>query len=306
MTHRADASAALFRAALAALLLVLILLFHERIERVFALNPPMSGESGDAGVIAPLELFAQPPPEDAHEPESGTESASAPLPLSVMRMDAEPGHEPEAVLEETMNAASENGSSGPVDEQMADPITEVVQAESRFAGSSDVDQNAETPPTMDSNLSDAPEPTVAALAEGPLIPPPISDSGRHWLCADGFMPLAEANELFDAAREAGYVGSILYRVVEGPFSARANMTGDEQDSIVVGEAGRWWRQFGLFAHKENAERLAVQLTQLGYDVVLQGQPEFGPYAHVSDAEAGLVILRQIVNNPFLAARIVAR
>ncbi|HLW05564.1 MAG TPA: SPOR domain-containing protein, partial [Azoarcus sp.] len=186
------------------------------------------------------------------------------------------------------------------------PITEIAQP-FPLEAAPDAGPEADRQSILDNRLSASPERMAEAPAEESLIPPPISESGRHWLRADDFMPLTEAQELFAVARDAGYVGSILYRVVEGPFPARADMMqGDGQESIVVGQAGRWWRQFGLFAHKENAERFAEQLNQQGHDVVLQGQPEFGPYAHASDAEAGLAILRQMVERPFLAARIVAR
>lgn len=310
MTRRAEASAALFRAALAALVLALVVLFHERIELVFERNAPMSDRSGDVGVIALPERSAQQTSPEFPEPEAGMESAIVPIPLAAGDVasgtDAEPEHEAETALEEGRRATREDPAAAATNARATAPITEIAQP-FPLEAAPDAGPEADRQSILDNRLSASPERMAEAPAEESLIPPPISESGRHWLRADDFMPLTEAQELFAVARDAGYVGSILYRVVEGPFPARADMMqGDGQESIVVGQAGRWWRQFGLFAHKENAERFAEQLNQQGHDVVLQGQPEFGPYAHASDAEAGLAILRQMVERPFLAARIVAR
>lgn len=304
MTHRAKASAALFRAALAALLLALVVIFHDRIELVFAQHAQTSDDSGSAGAImvAPLSP-AQKTSESAldSQPESPTWSSPG---GATGEIGTEFGN---AAPESVMSAFSEDEPTEVGSEKTPDPVPEIVQLESRFEAPSHADASVGDGPITDGDLIDATDTASEIVAEPLLIPPPTSDSGRHWLLADSFMPLDEANELFDAARDSGYVGSILYRVVEGPFTARADMTRDGgQESIVVGEAGRWWWQFGQFAHKENAERFAVQLSERGYGVVLQGQPEFGPYAHASDAETALAVLRQIGDRPFLAARIVAR
>lgn len=144
-------------------------------------------------------------------------------------------------------------------------------------------------------------------APGVAAPAPASGAKPHFIQLADFGPLPAAKNLLDAAATAGHPGRLMHRVLVGPFAsrdaARKAVEGGTK-GIVVQSSGSWWVQAGVFSDAENADRQRATLSLAGQQVVVHGRADIGPFPSRAAAEKALTGMRESFGKPLRDAAIV--
>lgn len=257
--------AALLRAGIAALVMIVLLFFVLGSEPEQEAAAPLPAPE----VAAPEPEAIEPPPSLLLSPSAAPQGESvAPLPIEVHTPEVAPAQEAAAV------APSSVAESAPA------PVPAPVQP-----------------------AKPAPPPAPGAVAPAPASGAKphfvqLVDFGPLPAAKNLFDAAATAGH------PGRLMHRVLVGPFASRDAARKAVEGGTK-GIAVHSSGSWWVQAGVFSDADNADRQRATLSLAGHQVVVHGRADIGPFPSRAAAEKALTGMRESFGKPLPDAAIVA-